>query len=134
MSRLEILKNSLAKKEKRLAEVLEKQKQTIVHQKEEIDKTKRAIAREEAKEHGTGYIYSLMPGYLKNMIDDGTLKQCQRHPHILSVSGVEGAKLYFNEKTGIVSRRYASKIQGKEQFLEFWRVFRELDTLQNDSH
>ena len=158
MSRLEILKNSLVKKEKKFDGMIqnhfdtvrsangqplndkrnghatlarwEKQNDAIRRQQEEIEKTKRAIDREEDKVNDTAAAYSKMPDYLKTLIDDGTLNQWRKHPRILFVNGVEKARLYFNEETGLVSHKYVGQIPDNQQYNKFRDVFNALNAIQ----
>ena len=149
--RLEILKNSLAKKEAELNRRFndhfdtvkeangqplndkrngqatlnkwEKQNDGIRNQKAEIEKTKAAIEREEYKIKYTQSEYDAMPEDIKKLIDEGILKQWRKHPRIMFVDGVEHARIIFDSKSGVISHKYVSKITDRDQFDIFKEVF-----------
>ncbi|MBL3520289.1 hypothetical protein CRU92_10810 [Arcobacter sp. FW59] len=158
MSRLETLKSSLEKKEKKLdskyedyfedvkqangqplndkrggQKILnrwEKKSQSIHNQKIEIEKTKNAIEREKYKIFSKNEVYEIMPYYLKKLIDDGVLKQWSKHPRIMFVNGVEKARIYFDEETKICSHKFVRDIQNQEQYSIFRDVFNNINNLQ----
>lgn len=158
MSRIDILKASLVKKEKALDEKFdhhfadvkrangqplndkrngpatmdrwEKQNNAIKRQIEEVQKTKDAIDREEWKIKETSSLYEKMPKYLTDLIDAGVLVQWRKHPRMMFVAGVEKARIVFNEDTGVISYRYLKEIPNQEQYAVFRDVYNDLNKKQ----
>lgn len=159
--RLEILKNSLVKKEAELDRRFsnhfdtvrqangqplndkrngqatlnkwEKQSDGIRNQKAEVEKTKAAIEKEEGKICDVDHARSLMPSCLTDLIDDGTLTQWRKHPRMMFVSGVEKARICFDEKTGVIGHRYVKSIPDKAQYAIFRDVYNKLNAEQKKS-
>jgi len=111
----------------------EKQSDSIRNQYKEIDKTKNAIDREEAKISETEHWYHLMPDYIKSLIDSGTLKQWRKHPRIMFVDGVEKARIYFDEETGLCSHKYVKSITDKEQYAVFRDLYNNINLKQKEA-
>lgn len=146
--RLEILKSSLAKKEAQFDERLQnhfetvalangqplndkrngrstlnkwdKQSDALRALQESILRTKDAITREESKIANASLVD--LPPYLKQAIDDGLITQWRKFPRFFFVSGVSGARIVLDEKTGVISHRYLSKVS-KEEYPTFRDVF-----------
>lgn len=158
MARLDILKNSLAKKEaildgkfdehfscvksangqplndKRNGQATmnkwERQNDSIRRHLGEIEKTKAAIEKEQYKISDTEAMYGKMPKVLTDLIDNGTLAQWRKFPHIMFVSGVDKARIVFNEDTGVISHKYVNQIESKEQYAIFRDVFNNINKQQ----
>lgn len=156
--RLEILKNSLGKKKVELdgkfdayfddvksangqplndkrnghatLDRWERKSNAIARQKEEVEKTARAIEREQNKIDSVEWWYEKMPKYLTDLIDSGKVKQWRKHPRMLFVDGVEKARLVFDDEDGLVRHRYLNEIQDKEQFAIFRDVFNAINLHQ----
>jgi len=139
-NKLDILKNSLRKKESMLDELLsshfsdvklangqplndkrngratlnrwERQNDRIGTQNQEIEKTKRAIEREGAKILLVSSVD--IPIFIKNLIDKGVITQWRRHPNRFFVVGGGGARLILDAKTDIVKYNYLDKSTGDE--------------------
>jgi hypothetical protein len=157
-ARLEILKESLKKKEAELdrrfdnhfstvkqangqplndkrngAATLakwEKQNDGIRNQKEEVEKTKRAIEFEESKITETEHWYKKMPKVLTDLIDSGVLIQWRKHPRMMFVNGVDKARIIFNDKTGVISHKYVSQIEDKDQYAIFRDTYNAINAEQ----
>ena len=108
----------------------EKQSDGIRNQKAEIEKTKSAIEREQGKIADVEYWYKKMPKYLTDLIDDGKIKQWRRHPRMLFVTGVDKARLVFDEDDGLVRHRYVKEIKDQEQFAIFRDLFNSINKMQ----
>lgn len=126
MNRIEILKASLQKKEemfnarlsKHFADVKQangqplndkkcgvttmrrwdKQNVALENIQKEIEKTKRAIEREENKANGIKRVSLLLPDEIVSLINNGTLRQWGKYPHIFFVEGVDKARLIYDFK------------------------------------
>lgn len=126
MNRIEILKASLQKKEERFntrlskyfADVKQANGQPLNDKKcgvatmrrwdeqnvalgniqKEIEKTKRAIEREENKANGIKRVLLLLPDEIVSLINNGTLRQWGKYPHIFFVEGVDKARLIYDFK------------------------------------
>lgn len=103
---------------------------SIRRQQSEIEKTERAIEREQAKIDSVEWWYIKMPQYLTDLIDNGTVKQWRKHPRFLFVNGVEKARLVFHDETGLITCKYADRIPDQEQYAIFRDVFNALNQHQ----
>lgn len=110
----------------------DRQSDGIRNQIKEVEKTEQAIEREHGKIVDTDAAYKKMPEYVTALIDAGILKQWRKHPRILFVEGVENARICFDEKTGICSHKYASKIPSQEQFAIFRDVYNGINLKQKE--
>ena len=154
MSRLKILKSSLKKKEDKLDKKINehfgdvasangqplndkrngpatmrrwnRQNNAISNLQKEIDKTKTAIEREEGKRIGMARNKDLMPKEITDLIDNGILTQWGRHPHILFVSGVDKARIIWDNKKRVVMHKFVNSLKDKEQRKIFARVYNSL--------
>ena len=159
MSRLEILQNSLAKKEKVLADKLnnhfdsvksangqplndkrngqatmnkwDKQSQGIANQLAEIEKTKNAIWREQAKINGCEAVKSQLPPILLDLLEEGKITQWRKYPNHFFVVGVEKARMIYDFKTGLISHSYVNQIKDKEQFNIFKDLYNHINEVHN---
>ena len=109
----------------------EKQNDAIRNKIKSVDLTKAAIEREESKLFSVSHCYNSMPQHLKALIDSGTLKQWGKHPHIMFVSGVEKARIYWDEETNICSHKYVKEIPNKEQYTVFRDVYNSINAMQS---
>lgn len=154
MSRLDILKSSLKKKEdkfnKKINEHFEdvasangqplndkrngpatmrrwdRQNNAISNLQKEIDKTKSAIEREEGKLIGMARNKELMPKEITDLIDNGILIQWGKYPHILFVNGVDKARIIWDSKKKAVMHKFVSSITDADQRKIFARVYNSL--------
>lgn len=152
--RLETLKNSLAKKEVRFNEKLdahfadvksangqplndkrngyatmrrwEKQNDSLHNLNESIEKTKSAIEWEEGTIRGIEEAKKTFPSEIIAMIEEGTLKQWRKHPHILFVEGIEKAWIIWDIKKKTLAHKFSGSIPDKEQYQKFAQVYNKL--------
>ncbi len=150
-TRLETLKNSLEKKEKKLNEKIsenfkdvqrangqplndkrngnstlkrwEKQEYSIRNLNKEIEITKKAIEVEENKVIGIKKSKEYIPNIIIDLVDRGKLNQWRKHPSTFFVSGVQKARLYWDNETQCIYHKYAQEIEDKEQRLIFSKMF-----------
>lgn len=159
--RLEILKQSLAKKEQELQRKLdvhfatikqangqplndkrngqatlnkwERQNNAIRSAQESIERTKRAIDFEEAKTKGVEHVNTYIPKEILQLVDTGVLIQWRKHPHTFFVAGVDKARIVWLEKTKQVAHKFVSQIKEQEQRTKFVNVFNPLGAVLNGS-
>ncbi len=138
MSRLDILKKSLIKKEAKFDEMLDghikdvksangqplndkrngyvtinrwdRQNDALLNQQKEIEKTKSAIEYEEGKIRGLAREKGCMPKEITDLIDNGTLKQWGKYPHIMFVDGVDKARIIWDYRKKLVMHKYSQYI------------------------
>jgi predicted Rossmann fold nucleotide-binding protein DprA/Smf involved in DNA uptake len=138
MSRLDILKASLEKKQAKFDRKLnehfadvkssngqplndkrdgystmkrwDRQNDTLSKIQKEIEKTQTAIEREESRIRCIDCNRSSMPEEIQELINDGTLKQWGKYPHIMFVEGVDKARIIWDDKKGIVMHKFVSSI------------------------
>ena len=154
MSRLDILKSSLLKKEEKFNAMVsahfadvkqangqplndkrcghatinrwDRQDKSIANQQKEIEKTKRAIEREESKANGIKHVTEMLPTESVELIKDGILRQWGKYPNIFFVDGVEKARLIYDFKKKQIMHKYTRLIQDKEQYKKFAQIFNSL--------
>ena len=157
--KLEILKQSLAKKEQELQRRFDvhfatvkqangqplndkrngqatlnkwgRQNDAIRTAKESIEKTKRAIEFEEGKIKGVAHVNTFIPKEILELVESGILIQWRKHPHTFFVAGVDKARIVWLEKTKQVAHKFVSEIKEQEQRTKFVRVFNPLGAVLN---
>lgn len=151
-SRLDILKSSLAKKEKAFNERLQnhfdtvkqangqplndkrngratlnkwdKQSDALRNLESSIQRTKDAIEREGVK---IALAESVdIPDFMQKAIEEGLISQWRKHPRFFFVTGVKHGRIVLNEGTGMIAHRYLSKVS-KEEYPTFRDVFNKLN-------
>lgn len=153
--RLEILENSLIKKEKILGEKFdnhfktvaqangqplndkrngqatlnkwEKQSQSIANQKDSIQKTIDAIEYEKGKIIDVEYEKEFFPTVILEMIESGVLIQWRKHPNTLFVKGVDKGRVQYDKKKELIYHKYFKKIPDTEQRKKFAKVYNHLN-------
>ncbi|MFR0995671.1 MAG: hypothetical protein ACLSGQ_13790 [Parabacteroides distasonis] len=159
MSRLDILKASLEKKQAKFDKKLDehfadvrsangqplndkrngystmrrwdKQNDSLSNLQKEIEKTKSAIEREEGKIRGLAREKESMPKEITNLINNGTLKQWGKYPHIMFVDGVDKARIIWDDKKKVVMHKFTNTLVDKEQRKKFAQVYNSLHTAIN---
>lgn len=159
MSRLEILKASLEKKEAKFDSMLDahigdvksangqplndkrngystmkrwdKQNNALLNQQKEIEKTKNAIEDEKSKQKHIANHKGTMPNEILQLIENGTLNQWSKYPYILFVEGVDKARIIWDAKKNQVSHKYSKSITDKEQWKKFAQVYNALSSVIN---
>ena len=159
MSRLDILKASLEKKQAKFNRKLneyfsdvksangqplndkrnvystmkrwDRQNDTLSKMQKEIEKTQTAIEREEGRIRCIDRNRSSMPEEIQKLINDGTLKQWDRYPHIMFVEGVDKARIIWDDRKKVVMHKFVSSITDTEQRRKFARVYNSLNASIN---
>lgn len=157
--RLEILKNSLLKKEKLFEDKLQNHFDTVKQSngqplndkrdgqttlnkwdrqnnslrtlKESIEKTKTAIENEESKINSVLNTKENLPSIILEHIEKGILIQWRKHPNTFFVEGVDKARLHFDLKKKVLSHKYTKQITNKDQWKLFAKTFNELRAVVN---
>lgn len=157
--RLEMLKNSLNKKEQQLNNKFEthfatvkqangqplndkrngqatlnkweKQNEGIRNIKESIEKTKRAIEVEESKIKNVEQTNTFIPTEILELVEKGELKQWRKHPNTFFVPNVDKARIVWDNKKKVVAHRYVHLITEQEQRTKFVRLYNGLNEVLN---
>ncbi|ASN69559.1 hypothetical protein 2F2_4 [uncultured Caudovirales phage] len=160
MSRLEILKKSLKKKEEAFNSKLNshfedvksangqplndkkngqatldrwnKQSDSLRNLDNGIKKTKDAIEREELKIANVEHISQNIPKEILDLVANGTLIQWRKHPSFFFVSGVDKARIIWDAKRKVVAHRYLKEIKNQEQWSKFRDVYNSLNKALNE--
>jgi hypothetical protein len=159
MGRLDILRASLEKKQAKFYEKLnghfadirsangqplsdkrngfstmrrwDRQNDILSRLQKDIEKTKTAIEREESKIKCINHNRNAMPEEIQNLIDNGTLKQWGKYPHIMFVEGVDKARIIWDDKKKLVMHKFASSITDAEQRKKFAQIYNSLHVSVN---
>ena len=157
--KLEILKQSLAKKEQELQRRFdvhfatvkqangqplndkrngqatlnkwERQNEGIRTIQKSIEATKQAIEIEEGKIKGVEHANAFIPAEIQKLVETGELIQWRKHPHTFFVAGVDKARIVWDEKRKVVAHKFVSEITIQEQRTKFVRIYNPLNALLN---
>lgn len=160
MSRLDILKASLEKKQAKFNRKLnehfadvkrtngqplndkrngystmkrwDKQNDALFNMQKEIERTQIAVEREESRIRCIiDRNKNSMPEEIQELIDNGTLKQWGKYPHIMFVEGVDKARMIWDSKKRMIMHKFVSSITDTEQRKKFARIYNSLNTAIN---
>lgn len=98
----------------------EKQSDALRNKQDGIEKTERAIDREQGKISETASVLAQMPQPIVDLVEAGTLTQWRKHPNTFFVQGVDKARVQF--KGGKLYHKFTSSIPDKAQ----WAIFRDV--------
>lgn len=157
--RLEILKNSLIKKETSFNEKLdvhfsdvkqgqgepmrghrrgnqilarwEKQDDQLRKLDADVEITKNAIEREESKIGYCERTLKEMPDFMGEAVENGKIKQWRKYPNMFFVSGVDKARIIYNIEKNQLSNKFTENLTAEEKEI-FESVYRELKLLNLD--
>lgn len=110
---------------------LERQNDALRNLKESIEKTRNAIEREEDIECGIDYANETIPQEIMRLVESGELIQWRKHPTTFFVSGVDRARIVWDEKRKVVAHRYANELIDSEQRKKFVRIYNALNAALN---
>ena len=88
-----------------------------------IQKTRDAIEREENKVGLVNLANETTPPEILALVDEGVLIQWRKHPNTFFVADVEKARIVWNSDKKIVAHRYVSEIKDRDQHRKFAQVF-----------
>ena len=159
MSRLDILKTSLEKKQVKFNRKLnehfadvkrtngqplndkrngystmkrwDKQNDALFNMQKEIERTQIAVEREESRIRCIDRNKNSMPEEIQELIDNGTLKQWGKYPHIMFVEGVDKARMIWDGKKRMIMHKFVSSITDTEQRKKFARIYNSLNAAIN---
>ena len=157
--KLEILKQSLVKKEQQLNDKFDQhfatvkqangqplndkrngkatlnkwdlQNESIRTMQKSIESTKQAIEIEEGKIKGVEQANTFIPAEIQKLVETGELIQWRKYPHTFFVNGVDKARIIWDEKRKVVAHKFVSKITIQEQRTKFVRIYNSLNALLN---
>jgi len=157
--RLEILKQSLSKKEQQLNAKFdehfatvkqangqplndkrngqatlnkwERQNESIRTLQKSIETTKEAIEKEEWKIKGVEHANTFIPSEILKLVESGDLIQWRKHPHTFFVQGVDKARIVWDEKRKLVCHKFVSAITVQEQRTKFVKIYNPLGLALN---
>ena len=152
--RLQILENSLKKKEEKFNEKLSelysdvksangqplndksngkstmarwnKKDNALRTLNKEIERTKEAIEREQFKINRVETVNEFIPAPILELVEKGVLNQWRKHPDRFFVEGVEKGRIIFDRKKGELLNQYYNSIPTQEQKEKFKKVFNTL--------
>ena len=105
----------------------DRQNDVLSRMQKEIEKTQTAIEREESRIRCIDRNKNSMPEEIQELIDNGTLKQWGKYPHIMFVEGVDKARIIWDSKKKMVMHKFVSSIIDTEQRKKFARVYNSLN-------
>ena len=157
--KLEILKQSLAKKEQQLNAKFdehfatvkqangqplndkrngqatlnkwERQNDGIRNLQKSIENTKQAIEIEEGKIKCIEHTNTFIPAEILKLVETGKLIQWRKHPHTFFVPEVDKARIIWDEKRKVVAHKFVSQITVQEQRTKFVRIYNPLNAVLN---
>lgn len=109
----------------------DKQNNALSNQQKEIEETKNAIEYEESKQKNILNHKGTMPDEISILIENGTLKQWGKYPHIMFVDGVDKARIIWDNKKKVVMHKFASSITDAVQRKKFAQIYNSLHTAIN---
>lgn len=155
--RLQILKNSLVKKESRLDSLFnkhfdavkatngqplndkkngaatmarwERQNDAIRAMQDSIKLTKEAIEKEQYRVNDCDSILNDLPQCIIELLETGVLTQWKKNPEFFFVDGVNTARIIYRLETKTLAHKYVSQIRDNEQFQKFRDVFNSLNAI-----
>lgn len=100
----------------------ENQNDTLRNIDKSIDKTKDAIQREKFKIIDCESAKEQFPKIILDMLSEGVLTQWRKHPNYLFINGVDKVRLVFDPKAKKISHKYSSEITDKDE----WKLFAQI--------
>ena len=92
----------------------------------EIEKTKQAIKNEIAKIKNVEHANDILPSQIIDLINEGTLIQWRKYPHIFFVKEVDKARIIWNDRKRNVDYKYFNLVTDKNQRQLFADVYNNL--------
>jgi broad specificity phosphatase PhoE len=104
----------------------ERQNQSLRNLNNGIEKTKTAIENESYLIEWKLQQREKLPVAIVDLMDAGELTQWLKHPSTFFVTGVEKARIIWDEKKKEVSHKFTNAITDKDQWKKFARTFNNL--------
>lgn len=109
----------------------DKQNDALFNMQKEIERTQIAVEREESRIRCIDRNKNSMPEEIQELIDNGTLKQWGKYPHIMFVEGVDKARMIWDGKKRMIMHKFVSSITDTEQRKKFARIYNSLNAAIN---
>jgi hypothetical protein len=109
----------------------DRQSDSIRNQKESIEKTKRAIQREENKIIDVEQTNTFIPPEILELVKVGKLNQWRRYPNTFFVPDVDKARIFWDNNRKVVAHRYTHLITEQKQRSKFVKLYNNLNTILN---
>jgi hypothetical protein len=109
----------------------ERQNEGIKTMLKSIENTKHAIEIEVGKIKGVEHANTFIPAEIQNLVKTGELIQWRKHPHTFFVAGVDKARIVWDEKRKVVAHKFVSEITAQEQRIKFVRIYNPLNAILN---
>jgi len=109
----------------------EKQNNAIRNLKSSIEKTKNAIEIEEGKLANIKYANSYISSEILDLVAKGELNQWRKYPNIFFVNGIKKARIIWDNKRNLVAHKYFNTIEDKEQRSKFVKLYNSLNAALN---
>lgn len=97
----------------------DRQRESIINQKESIEKTERAIEIEKGKITDIEAAKETFPKCILDMLESGQLIQWRKHPNTFFVKGVDRARIVWDNKKKLIFTRYKNLITEQD----VWKIF-----------
>ena len=101
----------------------DKQEDAIRNQKKEIEKTERAIEREECKINYCESTNKKIPDQILKLVEDGILTQWRKYPNRFFAVGVDKARIIWDIEKKELRCKYVSAIPDQDQYAKFRDIF-----------
>ena len=109
----------------------DRQNESLLNLKESIEKTKRAIDNEQGKIFGVEATKKILPKEILEMLKSGQLIQWRKHPRIFFVKDVDKARIVWDIKKKIIAHKYSNTITDKQQWKTFAKTYNILNAALN---
>jgi hypothetical protein len=109
----------------------ERQNEGIRTMQKSIKATKQAIEIEESKIKRVEHANTFIPAEIQKLVETGELIQWRKHPHTFFVPDVDKARIVWDEKRKVVAHKFVSEITVQEQRTKFVRIYNPLNALLN---
>ena len=109
----------------------ERQNEGIRTMQKSIEATKQAIEIEEGKIKDVEYVNTFIPTEILELVESGDLIQWRKYPHTFFVPGVDKARIVWDEKRKVVAHKFVSAITVQEQRSKFVKIYNSLNKILN---
>lgn len=96
-----------------------------------IETTKNAIEAEKSKIAGIENANEITPKEILALVESGDLVQWRKHPNTFFVSGVDKARIVWDEKKKVVAHKYITQVTEPEQRSKFAKIYNGLNAVLN---
>lgn len=104
----------------------DKQNVSIKNAISNVETTKNAIETEKLKVSNVELANEYIPNAIHELVKSGEVIQWRKHPDYFFVVGVDKARIHFIKETGSIAHRYLSAVVDKDQYKKFAAVYNSL--------